>query len=61
LLARLYGETPVNANADHGWVKPLAAIRRTDAPLKQIAATLDGPSTLLQYKRFGIQGRGRPS
>jgi iron(III) transport system substrate-binding protein len=53
LLARLYGETPVNAHADHGWVKPLAAIRRTDAPLKRIAAAFDSTRTLLHSKGFG--------
>jgi iron(III) transport system substrate-binding protein len=53
LLARLHGETPVNANAEHGWVRPLAAIRRTDAPLKQIASAFDSTRKLLQYRGFG--------
>jgi iron(III) transport system substrate-binding protein len=53
LLARLYGETPVNPNAEHGWVRPLAAIRRTDAPLKQIASAFDSTRKLLQSRGFG--------
>jgi len=53
LLARLYGETPVNANAEHGWVRPLVEIRRTDAPLDRIPAAFDSTRKLLQSKGFG--------
>jgi ABC-type Fe3+ transport system substrate-binding protein len=60
LLARLYGETPVNANAEHGWVKPLAAIRRADASLKQIAAALDSTRKLLQSRGFGAPVTSEP-
>ena len=53
LLARLYGETLVNPNAEHGWIRPLAAIRRTDAPLDRIAAAFNSTRSLLQSKGFG--------
>ncbi len=53
LLARLYGETPVNPAAEHGWVRPLASIRRTDAPLEMIAAAFESTRALLDSRGFG--------
>jgi iron(III) transport system substrate-binding protein len=58
MLARLYGETPVNPRADHGWVRPLAHIRRIDAPLHQIAACLDSTTALLRNKGFELPSEG---
>lgn len=52
LLARLYGETPVNPNAEHGSVRPRAQIRRTDAPLGKIADVFSSTSELLRSKGF---------
>jgi len=55
LLARLYGETPVNPRAEHGWVRPLAAIRRTDAPLDATTPLLDSTVELLRRKGFDVK------
>src|SRR5438132_8696219 len=41
LLARLFGETPVNAEAAHGPVRPLSKIKRMDAPLGQVAPLME--------------------
>jgi ABC-type Fe3+ transport system substrate-binding protein len=41
LLARMYGETPVNPKAVHGTVRPLAEIRKTDAPMDRVTALRD--------------------
>ena len=54
LLARLYGETPVNSAAEHGSVKPLAEIRRTAAPLSKIVAAFDSTRELLRSRGFDI-------
>jgi iron(III) transport system substrate-binding protein len=53
MLARLYGETPVNPNADHGWVRPLTEIRRMAAPLHKVAACMQSTVELLRAKGFG--------
>src|SRR5713226_7054828 len=52
-LARLYRETPVTPEAEHGSVKPLAEIRRIDAPVDKIAADFDSTRGLLQSKGLG--------
>jgi iron(III) transport system substrate-binding protein len=54
LLARLYGETPVNPNAEHGWVRPLSQIQRTDASIQSIAARLTSTLDLLRAKGFEL-------
>jgi len=57
LLARLYGETPVNPRAEHGWVRPLAEIRRLEAPLAETTALLESTVELLRRKGFDVQAR----
>jgi ABC-type Fe3+ transport system substrate-binding protein len=55
LLAREFGETPVNPRADAGPVRPLDAIRRTDAPL---AALIDRtPWAEAMLRRHGFEAR----
>jgi iron(III) transport system substrate-binding protein len=54
LLARLYGETPVNASADHGWVRPLSGIGRTAAPIGKVAACMRSTVDLLRAKGFDL-------
>src|SRR5262249_5345099 len=56
MLARLYGETPVNPKAEHGWVRPLAKIRRMDAPLAKVAACMQSTVQLLRSKGFEVEG-----
>jgi iron(III) transport system substrate-binding protein len=58
LLARLFGETPVNASAEHGWVRPLATIRRMDAPLVETTALLPSTVELLKRKGFDVKAPG---
>lgn len=53
-LARLYGETPVNPSADHGWVRPLSQIRRTDASIQQISALMTTTLDLLRMRGFEL-------
>ncbi len=55
LLARLYGETPVNSNAQHGWVRPLTQIRRIDAPLEEIVHEMNSTVELLRRKGFDVK------
>jgi iron(III) transport system substrate-binding protein len=55
LLARLFGETPVNPAAVHGLVRPLAEIRRLDAPLPKVAALMESTVTLLRDKGFDVR------
>lgn len=55
LLARLFGETPVNADAVHGPVRPLEQIRRLDAPLPKVAALMESTVTLLRDKGFDVE------
>ena len=57
LLARLYGETPVNPEAATGWVRPLGHIHRIDAPVSEVLPLLDSTEQLLA--EFGFEkGRG---
>ena len=55
LLARLFGETPVNAHAAHGTVRPLAKIKRMDAPLEKVAPLIESTVTLLRDKGFDVR------
>jgi iron(III) transport system substrate-binding protein len=55
LLARLFGETPVNPKAEHGWVRPLATIRRLEAPLAETTQLLDSTLELLRRKGFDVK------
>jgi iron(III) transport system substrate-binding protein len=56
MLARLYGETPVNPKTEHGWVRPLAEIRRMQAPLHKVATCLHSTRELLRTKGFEVRG-----
>lgn len=51
LLARMFGETPVNARATTGTVRPLERIRRTPVPLARI-------TELRASTRAGLTQRG---
>jgi len=55
MLARLFGETPVNPAAEHGWVRSLAQIRRTEAPLAETTALLPSTVELLRRKGFDVK------
>ncbi len=55
LLARLFGETPVNPAAEHGPVRPLAQITRMEAPLPQVANLMESTVTLLRDKGFDVR------
>src|SRR5439155_450403 len=57
LLARMFGETPVNAKAVHGMVKPLSDIRRTDVSLAKITALRDSTRAYLSTKGFAAPER----
>ena len=57
LLARMFGETPVNPNAETGSVRPLAAIRRTPAPLAEITALRESTRVYLTKKGFAPPAR----
>ena len=52
LLARMYGETPVNPKAVHGMVRPLAEIRRTEVPLAKVTELRDSTRAYLSTKGF---------
>jgi len=52
LLARMFGETPVNPRAVHGTVRPLAEIRRMDVPLARITELRDSTRAYLSTKGF---------
>jgi iron(III) transport system substrate-binding protein len=52
LLARMYGETPVNPKAVTGPVRPLADIFRTPATLAKITALRDSTRAYLTRKGF---------
>ena len=52
LLARMYGETPVNPRAVTGPVRPLAEIRRTAAALAKITELRDSTREYLVKKGF---------
>ena len=55
LLARLFGETPVNPEAAHGPVRPLSKIKRMDAPLAKVAALTESTVILLRDKGFDVR------
>jgi iron(III) transport system substrate-binding protein len=55
LLARLFGETPVNPEATHGPVRPLSNIRRMDAPLSKVVTLRESTVTLLRDKGFDVR------
>lgn len=57
LLARMFGETPVNPDALTGPVRPLAKIRRTDASLAKITALRDSTRAYLARKGFAPPDR----
>jgi iron(III) transport system substrate-binding protein len=52
LLARMYGETPVNPRAVTGPVRPLADVFRTPATLAKITALRDSTRAYLTRKGF---------
>jgi ABC-type Fe3+ transport system substrate-binding protein len=54
LLARLYGETPVNPDAQHGWVRPLREIRRLEAPIDRLGELLDSTVHVLAAHGFRV-------
>lgn len=54
-LAKRFGETPVNAAADHGGVRPLAAIRRIDASLAETSRVMDRTLALLRGRGFELE------
>jgi len=47
-LAQVYGETPVNPAAEHFDVRPLAAIRRIDAPVDEGSDLMDRVVSILK-------------
>ena len=57
LLARMFGETPVNPRAITGPVRPLAEIRRTPASLAKITALRDSTRAHLTKKGFAPPAR----
>lgn len=56
LLARAYGETPVNATARVGWVRPLSEIKRLDAPIDAVLGALPETVKLLRHAGFEVSG-----
>jgi ABC-type Fe3+ transport system substrate-binding protein len=59
LLARMFGETPVNPDAITGPVRPLAQIRRTPASVAKITALRDSTRAYLVKKGFAPPARDR--
>lgn len=57
LLARMFGETPVNPNALTGMVRPLAQIRRTPVSLAKITELRDSTRAYLTKKGFAPPAR----
>ena len=57
LLARMFGETPVNPKAVTGPVRPLAEIRRTTVALAKITALRDSTRAFLTKKGFARPAR----
>ena len=55
LVARLFGETPVNPRATHGTVRALGEIKRLDAPLSKVATLMESTVTLLRQKGFDVK------
>ncbi len=58
LLARMFGETPVNPRAVTGSVRPLADIRRTPVSLAKITELRRSTRAQLAKKGFAPRGRG---
>lgn len=57
LLARLFGETPVNPRAVTGPVRPLADVRRTPASLAKITELRDSTRAYLTKRGFAPPAR----
>ncbi|HEV8655762.1 MAG TPA: extracellular solute-binding protein [Candidatus Limnocylindria bacterium] len=57
LLARMFGETPVNPSAVTGMVRPLAHIRRTPVSLAKITGLRDSTRAYLTKKGFAPPAR----
>jgi iron(III) transport system substrate-binding protein len=57
LLARMFGETPVNPRAVTGTVRPLAQIRRTPVSLAKITELRDSTRAYLTKKGFAPPAR----
>ena len=57
LLARMFGETPVNTEAVTGTVRPLAQIRRTPVSVAKIAELRDSTRAYLTRKGFASPAR----
>jgi iron(III) transport system substrate-binding protein len=55
MLARLYGEGPVNPAAITGWVRPVATIKRIKATPEQIAARFHDTQKFLTAKGFNME------
>jgi iron(III) transport system substrate-binding protein len=55
MLARLYGEGPVNPAAITGWVRPVATIKRIKATPEQIAARFKDTQRFLTEKGFNME------
>jgi len=60
LLARLYGEGPVNPAAITGWVRPVATMRRINATPAQIAARFKDTQRFLSAKGFSMEDTDDP-
>lgn len=52
MLARLYGETPVNPRVEVPFVRPLSQIRRLSAPPEEIRSRMDGTLSMLRERGF---------
>jgi iron(III) transport system substrate-binding protein len=57
LLARMFGETPVNPSAVTGEVRPLSKIRRTEVSLAKITALRDSTRAYLTKRGFAPPAR----
>ena len=57
LLARMFGETPVNPSAVTGPVRPLSKIRRTEVALAKITELRDSTRAYLTNKGFAPPAR----
>ncbi len=55
MLARLYGEGPVNPAAMTAWVRPVASIRRINATPAQIASRFKDTQRFLSDKGFNME------
>ena len=55
MLARIYGEGPVNPAANAGAVRPVSAIRRINATPDQIAGRFKDTQKFLTAKGFNME------